>query len=177
MKVEGYDFRKPGRLVSDVELQESWPGVSPPSIRLGPREPDPQYTRLMPPETLVAVCSFAIKGSFGEQVWRWIVNQKALLAFLAQALDSRQSRSSETETRQRMEYLVKELPVQMVVTLGTADLPLSLLSGLRAGDLVILNQRVSEPLPACVAGEKKFRVWPGRVGQQQAIQIHSSCEF
>jgi flagellar motor switch protein FliM len=157
-------------------LQESWPGVAPPLLRLGAKELEPQYTRMMPADTVVVVCAFTISGPFGEATWRWIVHQKALLGFLAQALDTRGSRSTAAETRERMEKVVKELPVPISVTLGTAQLPLGALSALRAGDLVILDQRVSEPLPACVAGEKKFRVWPGRLGQQQAIQIYSSYE-
>jgi flagellar motor switch protein FliM len=73
-----------------------------------------------------------------------------------------------------METLVRELPVEIVVLLGSVEVSLSLLAQLRPGDVVILNQRVSEPLLATVASEKKFRVWPGRVGSQQAVRIESS---
>ena len=72
-----------------------------------------------------------------------------------------------------METLVRDLPVEISVNLGTVELPLADLARLRAGDLVLLNQRVSEPLAAALAGIKRFRVWPGRVSSQQAIQIDS----
>lgn len=82
--------------------------------------------------------------------------------------------SKEAAGRQHLEPLVCELPVEISVLLGTIDLPFSQLARLRPGDLVILNQSVSEPLTALVAGEKKFQVWPGRVGSRPAFQIKSS---
>jgi flagellar motor switch protein FliM len=157
-------------------LQESWAGVDPPALRLGPREPDPEYSRLSPPETIVVVCSFSIRGAFGEQPWRWITNQKSLLGYLERVFESRQAHSSEQDTRRQMEQLVCGVPVEMSVTLGEAELPLSMLAELRTGDVLLLRQRVCDPLIASVAGVRKLRAWPGRVGQQQAVQIDSSFE-
>ena len=42
---------------------------------------------------------------------------------------------------------------------------------LRPGDVLILDQRVNEPLWGEVATAVKFRGWPGRVGRRQAVQI------
>ena len=73
----------------------------------------------------------------------------------------------------RLPLLVEELPVEMTVLLGTVELSLADLSRLSVGDVVILNQRVSETLPALLAGEKKCKVWPGRIGSRQAFEIES----
>ena len=71
---------------------------------------------------------------------------------------------------------MREMPVEVSVRLGAAVLRVSQLAGLRAGDLVILDQPVSGPLTAAVAGETRFRVGPGRVGSKQAVQIESLVE-
>ena len=54
-----------------------------------------------------------------------------------------------------------------------AEVPLSRLAGLAEGDLLILGQRVTDPLTAKVAEADKFRVWPGRVGRRQAVRVES----
>ena len=45
--------------------------------------------------------------------------------------------------------------------------------GITVGDVVMLDQRVTEPLDAYVQGTPKFRGWPGRCGTRQALQILS----
>jgi flagellar motor switch/type III secretory pathway protein FliN len=84
--------------------------------------------------------------------------------------------AKEEVVRPRLETLVRDLPVEVSVTLGNVELPLAELSRLREGDVVILNQRTSEPLTALVAGARRFRVWPGRLGSQQAFRIESLIE-
>ena len=81
-----------------------------------------------------------------------------------------------SRTDHRVEALVGGLPVEVVALLGTAELTLSQLAGLKAGDVVLLKQRVSEPLSAVVAGRPRFRVWPGRSGSRQACRIDSLTE-
>jgi len=57
---------------------------------------------------------------------------------------------------------------------GTAKITLSEMARLKPGDLLVLRQKVSEPLAAEVAGAPKFRVWPGAVGSRAAVQIHAA---
>ncbi len=61
----------------------------------------------------------------------------------------------------------------MTVVLGTVELSLADLSRLSVGDVVILDQRVSEPLTAELAGQQKCAGWPGRVGTRQAFEVAS----
>ena len=68
---------------------------------------------------------------------------------------------------------MEELPLDITVVLGTVELTLGELARLMVGDVIILDQRVSDPLPAFLAGENKCRGWPGRVGSRQAFEIQS----
>ncbi len=155
-------------------LRETWPGLEPLAVELGQKEPNPKFTRAFPPDQNVVVCTFAARGPFGEQPWFWMLPQKGLLELFGRSAG--QGAAQAAEARPRLEAVVRELPVTVSVVLGSVELPLSHLARLRPGDLIILGQRVSEPLAASVAGAKKFRVWPGRSGSRQAFRVDSLIE-
>jgi flagellar motor switch protein FliM len=156
-------------------LGESWPGAQPLTFGLGPRELLPRWTRMFALEEKVLVTTFKLHGSFGEAEWRLISPQKALLEQFA--LDGLTGPFAPRATpRPQLEALVREMPIDVAVTLGTLNLPIHQVTRLRPGDLLVLDQLVSEPLTASAGGVQKFRVWPGRVGARQACAIESTLE-
>jgi flagellar motor switch protein FliM len=142
-------------------LQETFTGGEPLVIRTSQKEPHPRYARVFAPDANVVACALMVRGPFGELVWWWLLPQKTVLGWFAACP------SPAAETGPKMEALARELPVDLTVTLGSVELPLAEVARLRPGDLVMLNQRVADPLPASVAGEPKFRVWPGRAGSRR----------
>jgi flagellar motor switch protein FliM len=133
------------------------------------------WTRIFPPDDNVLTATFHVKGPFGESEWYCLFSLKHLLGQLALSMPGADKprtgpRSPEPD---RLRLLVEELPVELTVQLGTVELSLAELAKLSAGDLIILNQRVSEPLTAYLAGEKKCKGWPGRVGSRQAFEVES----
>ena len=70
-----------------------------------------------------------------------------------------------------LKSLVRQIPMQLIVRLGSANLHVSDLLNLQPGDVVVLDQRVNEPLDAEVSDTPIFRGWPGRVGTKQAFQV------
>ena len=62
---------------------------------------------------------------------------------------------------------------EVAIRLGSVQLSAPQLANLRVGDLVVLDQRVSDPLQATIANEPRFWGWPGQVGQRQAYVIDS----
>jgi flagellar motor switch protein FliM len=81
----------------------------------------------------------------------------------------------EPAAREQIETLVREMAVDLTVVLGTADLTMLDLATLRAGDVVLLRQKVTQPLEGLVAGVQKFRVWPGTVGGRTAVRIDDAA--
>jgi flagellar motor switch protein FliM len=73
--------------------------------------------------------------------------------------------------REQMESLVREMPVELEIVLGSADLTMHDVAALRAGDVIVLQQKVNQPLDGLVSGTRKFRVWPGAIGPKAAILI------
>ena len=75
-----------------------------------------------------------------------------------------------------MESLVHGLPVELIVDLGSIELPLSRLSQLQVGDVIMLNRRIDEPIVAQVGDTPKFLGWAGRAGSLKAFRVQSMTE-
>jgi len=75
--------------------------------------------------------------------------------------------------RAEVEKLVRNWTADLSVELGTVNMPLGQVANLRPGDVLILDQRVNEPLKATVEGREKFRVWPGQIRSRLGIQVES----
>lgn len=156
-------------------LHETWTGSTPLALTVGDREPAPRWTRLFVKAEQVLHCTFTLRGSFGEQNWYWLAPYRALQMVVNRAGESEPSLIQQDAPR-KLETLVRNLPIELTVELGMVELSLAQLAGLAPGDLLILNQRVSEPLSVRVDDRTKFRGWPGRVGSRQSLQIESLCE-
>jgi flagellar motor switch protein FliM len=50
------------------------------------------------------------------------------------------------------------------------------LTQLKAGDVLVLRQKVNQPLDGLVSGARKFRVWPGVIGSRAAVLIDAPAE-
>lgn len=162
-------------LLLDV-LQETWPSPEEIRLELGQFEPFPKWSRLFPPDENVVVCSLAFNGPFGQQNWHLLLPHQSSLEKLARLGPGQEEEQEELAVRPRLEALVRNVPVQIIVGLGTLEIPLSQLAELGQGDVLILNQRVTDSLTAWVGGLRKFRGCPGRVGSHLAFQIESIVE-
>lgn len=147
---------------------ETWTGRVPIRPVIGAREPNPRWARMFAADESLVVTRFALHGPFGAHEWLWLLPKKGLLECLWRETETAEAAAA---VRQRLETLVRDLPVDVTVTLGKVELHLSELARLRVGDLIVLDQRIQQPLRASVAGEEKLCGWPGRLGSRQALQI------
>ena len=153
-------------------LAETCPGQTPIPLTVQQREPSTGWIRLFGSLECLLFCTIDIQGPMGKEVWYWLVPPRGSLEQLARPGGEADAPQTTTESR-RVEALVRELPVEVAVALGSIELTLADLGSLRAGDLLILEQRISEPLAGLVDGQEKFKAWPGRVGSRLAIQVES----
>jgi flagellar motor switch protein FliM len=158
-----------------VVLQETWTGSMPLRLTVSEREPSPRWTRLFVKAEQVLQCNLTIRGAFGEQDWYWLAPYQALNELVNRPGEDDPALIQQDAPR-KLETLVRDLPIEVIVELGMVELSLAQLAGLAVGDLLILNQRVSEPLTIRVDNRPKFRGWPGRVGTRQSLQIESLGE-
>lgn len=122
-----------------------------------------QLIRLFNPNELVVLLNFRLQSEFGEGDLSWIWPQKLI--------ESLMEEPEPAEPAPELAALACRFPFEVTVPLGRARLSVQELAALRPGDVLILDQPVDEPLPARIGGVDKFRVWPGREGSRQAVQI------
>jgi flagellar motor switch protein FliM len=149
-------------------LEKSWPAPEAPHLTPGA----PTQPRLAWPGGPADLTLFATLNAttpFGDQPIYLMFPRSGLCTRLA-AADVREPPPPPPRSA-HIEALVREMSVDLTVLLGTADLSMYEVSELRAGDVVLLRQKVDQPLDGLLSGARKFRVWPGVVGDRAAVVI------
>ena len=158
--------------VQDIvtSLAESQPCANPIACELvGPRKFS-DLTRTFPDVEPITVVTFSVQAAFGSADFLWVLSQPAVMHFTTHV---DQDLAGERADRTELEHLAQRIPMEFVVRLGNANIHLSELVNLQVGDILLLDQRVSEPMFAEVEGTIKFQGRPGRIGANQAFQIVS----
>jgi flagellar motor switch protein FliM len=153
-------------------FRETWPGPAAlPSVH-GERVPNLQCARMFAAEEVLVAFEWQWQGPWGKTGAAWYFPKKALLY----ALGNRSSVESvpEVQVAIRREAIVYQLPVQVEVVLGSAELRLSELSTLQVGDVVLLDQRAADGVVGRVGGQDVFRGQAGKLGSWKAFQIQSN---
>lgn len=154
-------------------LEKAWPAPDGPALTSGPPVV-PRFAWTGGDSDLVLFATLDVTTPFGEHPIYLLVPRTGLGARLS-AAGGRPVPEPPPPSAQ-MEALVREMTVDLTVLLGTADLSMSDLAALGAGDVVVLDQKVDEPLEGLLAGARKFRVWPGVVGDRTAVVIDARTE-
>ncbi len=150
-------------------LERGWPGSD--SITATPGTPGGVLAGWRGPGSdMVVAAKLSITTPFGEHDIHLVLTRHGPWELLANP--PRQTVVGEPSDRLRIEALVREMAVDLSVVLGSAELTMRDLGRLRSGDIVVLRQKVTEPLDGLVSGERKFQVWPGAIGTRAAVQIH-----
>lgn len=104
----------------------------------------------------------------GQIAWIWTEGlTEKLFDGTATDVDAEQSSTGEVQD------VAMRIRFDVTVRLGSARLHVSELANLREGDVIVLDQRVSDTMPAFVDERCIFHGWPGRVGNRQAFQVES----
>ncbi|MER3416550.1 MAG: hypothetical protein C4297_10110 [Gemmataceae bacterium] len=151
-------------------FQERWPEAGAVTLTLGDREEYPRYTKLFPPDQRVIQAEFVVRVPAGAGSWHWYFPHQGMNQLLVQSQMQGPSRA-DGDLRRHIEGVLREAPVEITVELGRIALPLSQLAQLQPGDVVVLDQKLGEPLRTLIGGLWKWNCWPGRIGNQQAVQI------
>ncbi len=153
-------------------LGESW--VDQDSLPMSFKEIDdrPHRSRAFDPKTIMLQLKFEVKQGEKSFDLFWIVPQADFENMLSK-FSAPTSNQVGTFT-DVLECFAKEMKVKISVILGGAELSFNQMSNLAAGDVVMLDQKISEPLPVWVEDAEKFKAWPGKHGNSQAIKISST---
>lgn len=153
-------------------LKESWLGETAVELSLGTQEANLRRSKLFRPTEPIVVCRSIVRTSLGESCWCWLMTND-FMARLIGLPERIQTPAAGISSQQNLERLIRQMSTEVEVRLGGVQLTGPQLARLRVGDVVVLDQRLSDPLRAFVSGEPKFLGWPGRVGNRQAFEIES----
>jgi flagellar motor switch protein FliM len=67
--------------------------------------------------------------------------------------------------------MVEQLPMEIVSVLGKTTVPMMDLSRMEVGQLIVLDQRIDQPVTAYVNDSPFYTCWPGKIGKKQALEI------
>ena len=152
-------------------LMESWPDDDAVSLQVLEREPNLRRTKAFKFKEPFIVCRSTMTTSIGSGQWCWMLPHEFLIELFG-AIREPEAKAA-IPARVQLESLAREMSTQVSVNLGKVQLSPPQLAELRVGDLVVLNQKTTEPLRVMVSGKPKYLAWPGRVGNRQAFEIAS----
>jgi flagellar motor switch protein FliM len=156
-------------------LKESWQGDVPLNLALGETESNLRRTKRFRPKESLIVCRSIAKTKLGQSHWSWLMSADFVAHLFGLPVRNQQSVDPQSSRRQ-LEQLVRDMRAGMEVRLGAVQLTGPQLASLRVGDVVVLDQRVGDPLQASVQGEPKFLGWAGRTGNRQAFEIATEIQ-
>lgn len=151
---------------------EAQPGAEPPLCWLEGLEQRRQLRRLFPDDEELVHCRFDVAGPFGALPLSWLISMQAAARLVSQLVPEADEAPARELHLQR--ELIKAVPVELSVRLGGARIGVESLASLQPGDVIVLDQRVSEPLLGQIAGATKFSGWPCRVGGRQAFVVSAA---
>lgn len=153
-------------------LREAWSGERTLTVELSEIEPNLRRSKVFRPSDPLVVCRSTVNVLGKEHLWSWLVGLETLFDLFGAEVASRVNAPSDMQ-RQQIASLVQRMMLSMTVKLGQASLTAPQLAELQVGDVVMLNQRTSDPLRAFLSGSPAFLGWPGRLGEKQAFQIEA----
>lgn len=156
-------------------MNESWQGETGVGLSVGQPELNLRRTRRFRATEPILVCRSTAKTSVGESSWSWLLTNE-FLAHMFQLPICPQHPVDDHTSRRHLEELIRGMQTELEVHLGGVQLTGPQLAALRVGDVVVLDQRVGEPLRASIRGEPKFLGWAGRVGSRQGFEIASEIQ-
>ena len=124
------------------------------------------------PSEPIAICRLSMETVAGTAQCCWMLPLEFVQTLFGTTQRTRNA-APDASTRVQLESLVRGMNTEVAVRLGSVQLSTPQLANLRVGDLVVLDQRVSDPLQATIGNEPRYLGWPGQVGERQAYLIDS----
>lgn len=161
-------------------LREAWVNIADIDPILTELEVNPQFLQMISPNETVVVISFnSIIGETSGMINICIPH--VVLEPIVPNLSVRywmQSNKKELSPEQTaiIERRVKQSELEVIAELGTAEISIEDFLMLQFGDVIQLDQKISQPLVLNVGGIPKFTVQPGKLKTRMAVQVIESLK-
>ncbi|MBI1911753.1 MAG: flagellar motor switch protein FliM [Deltaproteobacteria bacterium] len=182
-RIEGRDFTNVEQAVIkkvvDVifhEMNEVWKAVHPLEFKLTRSEMNPQFVHIVGNSEPVIVSTFRMEVESASNRFFFCLPYSTLEPIKEKLYGGQAVEADEEDKdwsglfREQFGYV----PLTVSSEIGTAQINVSELLNLKAGDVIQLNRKAREPLEMKVEGISKFTAKPGQVDNHYALQILSA---
>jgi flagellar motor switch protein FliM len=179
-RVEGREFtaieskliRKVVNMVF-VDLEKAWNTVHPIAVRHVRSEINPQFVSIVPPSDLVIMISFGLELEQFTGLITLCIPYSIIEPIKGKLYSGYQSDHLEIDHSwiERFSERLKSIEVEVVVELGRRNIMVQDLLKLNVGDVLMLENEVSNFMTAKVQGVPKFLGKAGILGGNKAFQV------
>jgi len=182
MKIEGRDFTTiEQRMIKKVilmaleDLEKAWKPVHNVTISFVRAEVNPQFAAIVPPTDVVVVILFEIEMDQVSGTITVCLPYSTIEPIIGKLKAGFQSDQLEVDQLwiKRLRERMLEAQVEVVVELGKTKITSRDLVNFKVGDIIQLDNDVSNELVIKVEGIPKFRGYPGTMKGSKAIQVSS----
>ncbi len=152
-------------------VSQAWPEVEPLECELESIISRPMRSRVYGPDEPLVRTRIALHTAMGQEEVVWLMPQSGLATI---GISETNEDEQPTTPAPQLRSLAEQLPVEIVVELGSTTMRLSELDRLRKGDYLPLDQAVFQPLEVSVDGRLQWLGHPCRLGVRQGFQIIAS---
>jgi flagellar motor switch protein FliM len=179
-KVEGRDFTPiENNLIKKIvlsalsDLEEAWKSMVKVNTVYMRSEMNPQFGQIVAPSDVVVVIRFEIEMDYSSGLITLCVPYASLepIRDKLQGSYSADKLEADEEWIARVREEIKKSAVGLCVELGQTGLTGREIANLKKGDVVLLDQYISDPLPVYLGQNLKFKGRPGVCRGNRAIQI------
>jgi flagellar motor switch protein FliM len=162
-------------------MREAWSTVIDLRPRLGQIETNPQFAQIVPPSEMVVLVTLETKVGEVEGMMNFCIPYLTIEPIIsklsAQYWYSSVRRGGTTENLNVLKDRLASVRVTMVAEIGTLQLTMRDVLGLRPGDVIRLpDTRVGDPMQVTIGARKKFLGRPGVLGNKVAVQVVRKIE-
>jgi flagellar motor switch protein FliM len=181
-KIEGRDFtsieyRVINKVIKQVlqDLEQAWQPITSVSFSFVRSEVNPQFATIIPPTDVVIVVKFELEMDRMMGKMALVLPYSSIEPIRSKLYASYQSDQLEVDEGwiARLRKLLREVPVEVAVELGTASLKGSELMSMEIGDIIMLGSDAGKPLIVKVEGIPKLKATPGIYRRNLAFQVNS----
>ncbi|MBI2471690.1 MAG: FliM/FliN family flagellar motor switch protein [Planctomycetes bacterium] len=159
-----------GVVLSNImeDIKMCWSKLAKLEWSLEKMEMDIKSLQLVPITELMISINFAISGDLGNGTIILCMPVASLEMLMIKAKLEKVDRQKEIAI---IENVINEVELNATVVFGSTQLSLNELMNLRAGDVVKLDNKITEDLCLTIAGKTKHYGKPGVVGKKVAFQV------
>jgi flagellar motor switch protein FliM len=155
-------------IIEDVKL--CWLKLVQPEWKIEKMDMDIKSLQIAPPTELMISINFAVNGDLGNGTIILCIPVASLEMIMVKSKVEKMKREDEVAI---IENIVKETELTASVVLGTTQLTLNELINLKIGDVVKLDNKITEDIRMEIEGKTKYYGKPGTIGMKMALQVSS----